>query len=544
MYSIGDIANTIICGHSLEVLKQIPAESVHMCMTSPPYQGKRSYKTSPLTWDGDAACEHEFSIETEAGDIRYRAADSSSVTFHKDPSAVEGNGKGHICSICGAWRGELGHEPTPELYIKHLCDIFDEVKRVLRKDGTCFVNIGDSYWGSGGSIGHTPETRNFGRKTFDYGAFPAGTISRQKHQFLQPKSQCCVPEMFVMEMVKRGWIKRNTLIWHKPNCTPESADDRFTNDFEPVFFFTKNNDNLYWTNEKSLKLVARQPRTDIEGIDWEWQPCRKCSGTGYRMDAEDVDTSQRSLDAFLGDTQINGNHERTICKKCSGQGRIKFNLWTGHDYYFEQQFEPYHINRWGGRFKKNDKVKTEGVPVAECGSQSSLNRIGYDCYPNPFGRNMRCVWKIKVAQFKGAHFAVYPEELCERPVRAGSPEFVCKSCGMPRVKILKPTGNYIVYGGYGSKTAEHIGVSPTSSILTKSVQEKAIVGYSDCECSAAGYEPGIVLDPFMGSGTTAVVALKLNRKFIGIDSNPEYVEMATGRIKPFIEQKKLVEVFS
>lgn len=544
MFAVEEIVNTIFCGHSLDILRQFPSESVHMSMTSPPYWGKRSYKTIPLIWDGKPECEHDFSIETEAGDIRYRPGYNADVGFCYNPDVWEGDGKGHICSICGAWNGELGHEPAPELYVKHLCDIFDEVKRVLKREGSCWVNIGDAYYGSGGSIGHTPETKNFGRKTSEYGAFPAGTITQKEHGFLQPKSQCCIPEMFKLEMLKRGWIVRNTIIWHKPNCTPESADDRFTNDFEPVYFFTKNNDVLYWTNEKSLKLVTRPPKTSIEGIDWEWQQCKKCGGTGFMTDGEEEDNCQRSLDSFFegNGSEENGKPEKTVCKKCSGTGKVKYSLWTSHDYYFQQQFEPYKLNRWGGRYKTNENVKT-APGEKQCGGQGSLNRMGYDCYPNPFGRNMRCVWTIKVASFKGAHFAVYPEELCVRPIQAGCPEFVCKNCGMPKATIFKPTGNYLVYGGYGSKTAEHLGVSPSSSILTKQVQEKAMAGYSDCGCSAE-YEPGIVLDPFNGSGTTALTALKLNRRFVGIDSNPEYVEMAYGRIKPFLEQKKVAEVFA
>ncbi|MBU0778127.1 site-specific DNA-methyltransferase, partial [Patescibacteria group bacterium] len=87
-----------------------------------------------------------------------------------------------------------------------------------------------------------------------------------------------------------------------------------------------------------------------------------------------------------------------------------------------------------------------------------------------------------------------------------------------------------------------IGVSPSSSILTKQVKEKAFTGYSDCGCGNQDYEPGIVLDPFSGSGTTALTALKLDRRFVGIDSNPEYVKMAYGRVKPFLEQKKIADV--
>ncbi len=336
------------------------------------------------------------------------------------------------------------------------------------------------------------------------------------------------------------WILRNDLIWHKPNCTPESADDRFTNDFEHIFFFVKNNDALYWTNEKTLKLVTRPPRTSIEGIDWDWQPCNKCAGTGFMADGEDEDIGQRSLESFFEENEVKEEKQNIPCKKCSGTGKVKNTLWTGHDYYFQQQFEPYKMNRWGGKFRTNENVKT-APQEKQCGGQGSLSRMGYDCYPNPEGRNMRSVWTIKVSNFKGAHFAVYPEELITTPVKAGCPEFVCKNCGMPRVKILKPTGNYVGGSGYGSKTAEHIGCSPTSSLLTKQVQEKAYAGYTDCGCNA-DFEPGIVLDPFSGSGTTAFTALKLGRGFVGIDTNPEYVKMAYGRIKPFLEQRKIKDI--
>lgn len=544
MYDLDDMVNTIFCGHSPEILRSFPPESVHMCMTSPPYWGKRSYKTQPHVWDGSPDCNHDFTIETEAGDIRFRHGYNSAVVRDSTPEYWEGDGMGHICPICGAWKGELGHEPTPELYIKHLVDIFDEVKRILKPSGSLWVNIGDSYYGSGGSIGQTPESKNLGRKTFEYGAFPFAKISQQEHEFLQAKSMCCIPEMFVIEMLRKGFILRNKIIWHKPNCTPESADDRFTNDFEPVYFFTRNNDNLYWTNEKTLKLVMHQPKTSIEGIDWEWQPCKRCGGTGFMTDGEDEDKCQRSLDSYFegnGDEKT-GKPEKTVCRKCSGTGKVKYSLWTGHDYYFQQQFEPYKLNRWGGKYKTNENVKTS-PKEKQCGGQGSLNRQGYDCYPNPFGRNMRSVWTIKVASFKGAHFAVYPEELCVRPIQAGCPEFVCRNCGMPRVKIFKPTGNKIVFSDYpGCKTAEHIGCSPLSSLLTKQVQEKAVAGYSECGCQNPDYEPGIVLDPFSGSGTTALSALKLGRRFVGIDSNPEYVELACGRVKPYLEQKKVATV--
>lgn len=167
--------------------------------------------------------------------------------------------------------------------------------------------------------------------------------------------------------------------------------------------------------------------------------------------------------------------------------RKKMSLWTGHDYWFDQQFE----------------------------KQS--------------GRNKRCVWIISTQPFPEAHFAVYPEELINIPIKAGCPEFICKKCGKARVKIYKDTGYLIGQGGYGSKTATHIKVSPTSSLLTKKVKEKGFIGYSDCGCNA-GWESGIVLDPFMGAGTTALVALKQRKRFIGIEIKREYIDMSYKRI--------------
>lgn len=557
MLAVDEIVNRIFCGHSLEILRQFPDESVHMCITSPPYWGKRDYETTPQIWDGKPDCEHEWNTEiiVKKGHPGDMTTIVGTQTANLSKSACN---YGSFCNLCGAWKGQLGLESSPELYITHLVLIFDEVKRVLRKDGSCYVNIGESYGGSGINDG----TANPGISK----AAKREGLKKRPSTNIMPKSQCCIPEMFKLEMVrKRGWIARNTLIWHKPNAMPESSEDRFTVDFEHIFFFVKNNDTLYWTNEKTLKLVTKQPKTSVEGIDWEWRPCKRCGGAGFRIEGANTGINNkepytennphlvrlqqsgyletRTLDSFFEDSGDEpGTWEKKQgCKKCGGTGRVRANLWTGHDYYFEQQFEPYKMNRWGGRYKKNEEVKFS--PGDErAGGAATLNRKGYDCYPNPFGRNMRCVWTIKTKSFKGAHFAVYPEELITTPIKAGCPEFVCRNCGMPRMKILKPTGNYISMGGYGSKTAEHVGLSPSSSLRTKAVQEKAFTGYSECGCGNQDYEPGIVLDPFNGSGTTAFTALKLGRRFVGIDSNPEYVNMAYGRVKPYLEQKKIADV--
>jgi len=163
---VEDFINKIICdGYSdpLRIFRELPDESVDCIVTSPPYWGLRNYNNISKSW--------------------------------KD------------------WKGQLGLEPTFNMYINHLCDIFDEIKRVLKSSGTCWVNIGDRYSTS-----------------------KSGIIS---------KCLIGIPFRFTIEMINRGWILRNTIIWHKPNAMPSSVKDRFSVDFEYIFFFVKNQEYFF-----------------------------------------------------------------------------------------------------------------------------------------------------------------------------------------------------------------------------------------------------------------------------------------------------------
>ena len=279
-------------------------------------------------------------------------------------------------------------------YINNLCDIFDQVKRVLKKEGTCFVNIGDTYGGSGsGSCKNPKKTINKSKNNY---LLPYGNSSTYKLRNSNfNKSLLQIPSRFAIEMCNRGWILRNEIIWKKDNAMPSAVKDRFTVDFEKIFFFTKS-------------------------------------------------------------------------KK----------------YYFEQQFQPYlnDINRWGGN-SLNPKSQSEW--------DNNVNQKTYrkrNMRPNELGRNKRTVWSINTKATKYKHFATYPPKLCETPIKAGCPQFVCEKCNK--------SFNYTI--------------------------EK-------CNCNS-NFKRGIVLDPFMGSGTTGMVAKYLNRDFLGIEINKEYIEIALQRI--------------
>ena len=179
-------------GNALERLREMPDESVHCVVTSPPYYGLRDYGLSGQVWGGEPYCEREWSQE------RYqRRANDSKPGEKQSPNNGSVSREEPIdhsfCTRCGAWFGTLGLEPTLELYVQHIVEVFREVWRVLRKDGVLFLNMGDAYWGSWGNYGgqgrpngqRYKETEGFDRPAYaDNGRRPPQSYSNSS---LKPK---------------------------------------------------------------------------------------------------------------------------------------------------------------------------------------------------------------------------------------------------------------------------------------------------------------------------------------------------------------------
>jgi len=153
------------------------------------------------------------------------------------------------------------------------------------------------------------------------------------------------------------------------------------------------------------------------------------------------------------------------------------------------------------------------------------------------------LWSINTQPFPESHFAVFPEKLVEPMIKAGCPQQICKKCGKARVRITNKNYEPTRPGNTGT------GKSGTDIDPNKSLHERDITkyrmrivyetaGWTDCGCNA-GWRAGVVLDPFMGSGTTALVALKNARNFVGIEANPKYIEIAMKRLKPYLHLKRL-----
>lgn len=216
-----------------ESLRALPEASVHMACCSPPYWALRKYETEPLVWGGDPNHvhiweEHERHRST-GGDRDYGSYDGA-VGRGPGVAVIE-----HATCPCGAWRGHLGLEPTPEMYVEHLVEIFNEVARVLRPDGTLWVNIGDSF-SSGGRQGHGTRV-GYKQQTNRGMNGDNDPVRIAPPEHIKPKDLVGIPWMLAFAMRDAGWYLRSDIIWAKGNPMPESVRDRPTRAHEYVFLF-------------------------------------------------------------------------------------------------------------------------------------------------------------------------------------------------------------------------------------------------------------------------------------------------------------------
>jgi len=207
------------------------------------------------------------------------------------------------------------------------------------------------------------------------------------------------------------------------------------------------------------------------------------------------------------------------------------------NYWFEQVFEEYKT------LPENRNTKTCGNKNSPY-AQSQGDKAGIHAYGNgEQGRNKRAVWTISTKPFKEAHFATFPEDLIEPMIQAGCPRYVCKKCGKARGKIYEYKGGTIGKSWHNHSKDLEEGMHQSLGGLDKQGEEpyqRVDGGYSDCGCNA-GFEPGVVLDPFGGALTTCVVAKKQGKSYIAIELKKEYIEMGKRRLDKTIVPMVLFE---
>lgn len=235
----------IIIGNNLETLKQLSDKSVQTCVTSPPYWGLRDYGTKNWT-GGDAGCKH---IKDTSKTKKFGNHDFNQNRPSREATKLPGYYFEGECLDCGAIEQDLqlGLEPKPDDFVENLCKVFDEVWRVLRDDGTLWLNLGDTYsaqrW-TGSGKGQAMNKNKDGHRD----------INPIKDSGLPDKNLVGIPWKVAFALQARGWYLRQDIIWHKPNPMPESVTDRCTKAHEYIFLLTKK--PKYYYDYEAIKEQA------------------------------------------------------------------------------------------------------------------------------------------------------------------------------------------------------------------------------------------------------------------------------------------------
>jgi DNA modification methylase len=232
---------TVHLGDCRTVMAGMEPESVHTVVTSPPYWGLRDYGTA--SWEGgDEGCDH---VETVGPPLNKSTLTSAGIGATPDGAASKAHAKQFrdLCRKCGAQRqdGQIGLEPTPEAYVESMVAVFREVKRVLRSDGTVWLNLGDSYSSSTKGDNRTDAQE----RPRDADGFHSGSGKRwhtgtwRVDTGLKPKDLVGIPWRVAFALQADGWYLRSDIIWAKPNPMPESVTDRPTKSHEYLFLLSK-----------------------------------------------------------------------------------------------------------------------------------------------------------------------------------------------------------------------------------------------------------------------------------------------------------------
>ena len=365
---------------------------------------------------------------------------------------------------------QLGNERTPEEFIDNLILIFREIRRVVRPDGVCWVNLGDTYGGSGnqGVNGQRSDRR-----------FTAPNYQRKTGGSLKSGDLAGIPWMFALAAREDGWFLRSDTIWAKPNPMPETLNG------------------------------------------WRWERCRvKVSGGWKPGEHPRGSPAGKSRSQSFG-TNSNAKPpvSSVVWAPCLGCGRCEKNgglvlrrgRWrptNGKEYLFlltkskiyfgnrEAVAEPVSPKTHSRGRGVNPKAGDRHLSGRQNPSFSAAVRLPVD------SRNPRDVWAISTEPSSLEHFATFPKALVRRALSSSAPEKVCGICGDPYAPFVDRQ------------------------------EPKAGVLLPTCACNAPP-RSGLVMDPFAGSGTTGVVAKQMGLRFIGFDLSIQYAQMAKERLAEY-----------
>lgn len=288
-----DVTHDVKCGDCLDLIKRIPDNFLDLIVTSPPYWAKRIYNGS----------------------------------------------------------GELGTEATPELYVETLAEYFDKFKPKLKKDGNLFVNIGDTFFGSGAGAwskyldddGQETEYLRERKEKF-YTTKPLQPKISQNGKLYQNKQLLLIPARFAIAMQERGWILRDDIIWHKPNRIPASVTDRFNNTYEHFYHFVKSKN--YFFNLDAVKVMGANGRPKNPGDVWSinTQPLDGNHTASFPEKlVEQIVLAASPVNGYVYDPFMGTGTTWVVCEN------LKRNFYGDE---INQEFVDYAYSRFIKRFKK------------------------------------------------------------------------------------------------------------------------------------------------------------------------------------------------
>ena len=477
------MTHQIVNSDALTHLMMMDDESVHCAITSPAYYGLRKYGTNPVIWDEVIGCQHEWGEVHPPG---HRGTDTNPGPLQSTGNKNRQNLTSDTCRKCGAWRGELGLEPTPELYVKHLVTIFHELKRVLRSDGTFWLNIGDSYASGKGSCFNPGGNENSLQDDCKQaGGIPTlrPNISTVKSWGMKPKDLIGIPWMLAFALRADGWYLRSDLPWIKRNSMPSSVTDRPASSIEHVFLFAKSKKYYY------DHIATMQPAVTSENRPNGVKRSREFGYEG-KLNVHPEAPPQFKKQDEVGNNTYTGFNERYAHTPAS-----PLRFMRDSDFFFRT---------WQGLLHNED-----GEPMA--------------LVVNPRG-------------YKGAHFACFPIQLVEPMILASTSEKgVCPECGAPWKRVVnkvfvpqqdvKDPDKLAKGSNKGLDESNRWNETPRGTTAVETVSWQPTCSHN------LEPIPATILDPFAGSSATGVACDWHNRTYIGIELNPEYCKLGEQRIK-------------
>lgn len=390
---------------------------------------------------------------------------------------------------------EHGSEPNPEAFIATMVAVFEEVRRVLRDDGVCWVNLGDSY-ASTWNCRRTNKVGNGSPSLSERCDTTGGT--------LKEGDKLNMPHRVASALQAAGWWWRDTVIWHKLSPMPESVA------------------GWKWVRCKvkvKAGAVARMGERVGSGFDYretefaEWSPCPGCA-------------------------------------KCLPNDgwvlrRGKWRCTQSHEYIFQlAKSAEYFCDGEAAKVKASGMAPGSSSNRGKCVGENVSGRqnrfqVGRDVMKDGVeSANPRNVWSLPHEPTSEKHFAAYPTEIVRKCLLPSLAHEYCAACGAPHAPMVveerKATRPALANKIWKHDDGDCVGqLSDDSPNLDpeRHIKCSTVVGYrATCGCNA-GTTTGLVLDPYCGTGTTGEVALKLGARFIGFELNDEYKRMADRRVK-------------